>query len=114
MNAPWFDANTWAWLPGTLLGCLGGLWGALGGTLAPQGKARRLVIGYGLLLLAASTVSLACGLIALWAGQPYGVWYGLLLPGVLGVFVIGPLFPLIFHRYREAEERQMQAQDLGG
>ena len=29
MNEPWFDVNTMAWLPGTALGCLGGLWGSL-------------------------------------------------------------------------------------
>ena len=38
MNEPWFDPNSYAWIPGTLLGTLSGLWGALVGTLAPRGK----------------------------------------------------------------------------
>jgi hypothetical protein len=40
MAERWFDAMQWAWLPGTLLGVLGGLWGSLAGVLAPKGKAR--------------------------------------------------------------------------
>jgi hypothetical protein len=112
MNEPWFDPNTWAWLPGTLFGGLGGLWGALGGTLAPRGKARPFILGYGRLLLALSVAFLAAALLALRSGQPYGIWYGLGLPGVLGVVVLGPLFPLVAYRYRQAEERKMAAEDL--
>jgi hypothetical protein len=113
MSQPWFDANLWAWIPGTVYGCLGGLWGALGGTLAPQGKARALVLGLGWLLLLTAAGLLAAAVVALVDGQPYGVWYGLGLPGVLGVAVLGPLFPLARLRYRQAEERRMQAEDLG-
>jgi tellurite resistance protein TehA-like permease len=111
MTEPWFDENYWAWLPGTVLGCLGGLWGALGGVLAPQGKAKRLVFGFGLLLVGLSSASLVAGLVALTVGQPYGVWYGLLLPGD-AVFIIGALFPVVRRRYREAEARRMQAEDF--
>ncbi len=112
MNDPWFDPIRWAWLPGTLLGCLGGLWGALVGTLAPQGKARNLVLGSGMLLWGLSAISLAAGLTALCTGQPYGVWYGLGLAGLLGTLVLGPLLPLVRHHYREAEERRIQAEDF--
>lgn len=112
MNDPWFDPNRWAWLPGTLLGCLGGLWGSLAGVLAPQGKARRVVIGFGELLLWLSAALLAAGLIALFAGQPYGVWYGLGLAGLVGTLALGPVLPLVRKRYREAEERRMQAEDF--
>jgi uncharacterized membrane protein len=114
MNEPWFDQNAWAWLPGTLFGCLTGLWGALCGILVPQGKAKRFVLGYGLLLVAASVVFLAAGLFALLTRQPYGVWYGLLLPGAQGVLLLIPLFWLVVVKgYRVAEERRMQAEDLG-
>lgn len=112
MNEPWFNPNYWAWLPGTLLGCFAGLWGALAGTLAPRGKARPLVLGLARLLVGASVVLLAAGLAALWCGQPYGVWYGLGMAGLVGTLVVGPLLPLIWKRYREAEERRMQAEDL--
>ena len=41
MSEPWFDANSYAWIPGTLLGTLGGLWGALVGTLRPGARGKR-------------------------------------------------------------------------
>jgi hypothetical protein len=112
MNEPWFNPNLWAWLPGTVFGCLGGLWGTLAGVLAPRGKARRFILGYGLMLVAVSVIFLAAALYAFWSGQPYGIWYSMGLPGVQGVVVLGPLLPLVLYRYRQAEERRMSAQDL--
>jgi ribose/xylose/arabinose/galactoside ABC-type transport system permease subunit len=113
MNEPWFNPNAWSWLPGTLCGCLAGLWGALAGILVPRGKARSFIVSFGLMLVAASVAFLAAGLVAYRAGQPHGVWYGLLFPGVQGVLIFDPLILLVVLRgYREAEERRMQAEDL--
>ncbi len=107
MVEPWFDANSWAWLPGTLLGVSIGLWGSLAGVLAPQGKARVIVLGLGWWLFGVSLVLLGAGLIALVNGQPYGVWYGLGMGGLIGTVVLGPILPVVRKRYREAEERRM-------
>src|SRR4051794_31913308 len=82
MNEPWFDPIYYAWIPGTLLGTLGGIWGSLIGTLAPRGKGKVAVLTSLGILLAASVACLGLGIMALVAGQPYGVWYGLLLPGI--------------------------------
>jgi peptidoglycan/LPS O-acetylase OafA/YrhL len=112
MSEPWFDPNLYAWIPGTLIGVLGGLWGALVGTLAPRGKARGLVLGSLAVLLLAGVACLAAGVAALISGQPYGVWYGLLLAGVLGVVVLGSLSPLALNAYRQAEARRLEARDL--
>jgi hypothetical protein len=112
MNEPWFNAAYYSWIPGTLLGCLGGLWGALVGTLAPRGKAKALVLGFGGFLLLAAVFLLAAGVVALVNGQPYGVWYGLGLAGLVGTGVMGPLMPTAVRVYRQAEERRMQAQDF--
>ncbi len=115
MNEPWLDTNTliaWAWLPGALFGVLGGLWGTCAGLLAPRGKARGFVAGFGLLLIAVSAAFLVAGLVAYRAGQPYGIWYGLGLPGAIGLGVMVPNFYVVLTRYREAEERRMQAEDL--
>lgn len=106
MAEPWFDAIRWAWLPATLLGVLGGLLGTLVGVLAPQGKARPLVFGLGWLFLGVSLTLLTAGLTALVSGQPYGVWYGLGLAGLLGTVIIAPLFPIAKKRYQEAEQRR--------
>jgi len=109
---PWFNPALFGWLPGTLFGCLGGLYGALAGILAPRGKARTLVIGLHWLLTATALLFLAAGIVALFLKQPYGVWYALLLPGVLGVVLFPSLSPVIGNRYAEAELRKSRAADL--
>jgi hypothetical protein len=113
MSEPWFDANQWAWVPGTALGCLAGLWGALAGVLAPRGKAKGLLWGTYWLLLGAGAVLLVVGLVAVVAGQPYGVWFGLLIAGVLVCVVFAPMAVVLRHTYRAAEERKMRAQEFG-
>ncbi len=112
MSAPWFDPNLHAWIPGTLLGVAGGLWGAVAGWLAPQGRGKAFVYASGLLLVGLSVVSLIAGLVAMTSAQPYGVWYGLLLPGVLGAISLTWAPGLVRKRYREAEGRKIEARDL--
>ena len=63
-------------------------------------------------ILGTCLLLLALSIVAFLSGQPYGVWYGLGLPGVVGTIVMGSLLPLIKLRYRQAEERKMKAQDL--
>jgi hypothetical protein len=112
MTEPWFDPNLYSWIPGTLLGVAGGTLGGVAGALAPRGKARSLVLG---LFAAAALVSFALlvtGLVALLVGQPYGVWYGLGLPGLIGSVLFVTLFPVLRARYREAETRRIHAADL--
>lgn len=115
MAEPWFDAARWAWLPGTVMGVVGGLWGSFAGVLARSRPA--LVIGSLWAWLAASILLLSVALLALVQGQPYGIWYGLLLPGALGTF-LGIMFlvllvPVLRAAHRQAEEQKMQARDLG-
>ena len=112
MSEPWFSSQ-WAFLPGTVLGCLLGLWGTLMGVLGSRGKAKGLIVGGFWVLLGASVVLLIAGLIALITGQPYGVWYGLGLAGLIGVLVLGFNGPMVFRVYRQAELRRMEARDLG-
>jgi hypothetical protein len=66
-----------------------------------------LVLGLGWVLFGVSLVLLAAGLTALMNGQPYGVWYGLGMGGLIGTVVLGPLLPVVKKRYREAQERRM-------
>ncbi|MCK6460449.1 MAG: hypothetical protein L6Q95_11210 [Planctomycetes bacterium] len=113
MKEPWFDPDTYAWIPGTMLGLFGGLLGTLMGCLGPRGKARGLVGG----LLKGGTLACAAlaaaGVAALLMGQPYGVWYGLLLPGLLGAGILLSLRPVLRRTYEQAEARRMEAHDLG-
>jgi hypothetical protein len=112
MSDPWFDPNMWAWLPGTALGVAGGIWGAMVGVMAPRGKGKGLIWGSYWLLLAASVVMVAASIVAVSGGQPYGVWYGLLLPGVLGLAVLAPLGYVAKKAYWRADEMKMRAQEF--
>lgn len=114
MTEPWFDPNAYAWIPGTTLGLFGALFGTLLGVLGSRGKAEGLIRGLFTGGLVAWGASALAGIAALLLGQPYGVWYGLLLPGVLGVVILLVLRPAMRRGYAEAEARRMHAQDLGG
>jgi hypothetical protein len=111
MTEPWFEPS-YAWIPGTVLGCTAGLLGGLAGWLAPRGKAKAFVLGSFWFLLGIAALLLVAGVIAFVTGQPYGVWYGLGLAGLIGVLVLGLNAPVLLHRYRQAEERRMKAHDL--
>lgn len=63
-------------------------------------------------MLAASVICLILGVLALIYHQPYGVWYSLILPGLIGLVVLGSLTPVAIMRYRQADLRKMQARDL--
>ena len=112
MTEQWFDANLYAWIPGTLLGVAGGILGSLAGILATRGKAKGLVLAFHWLGIGVSAILLIAGVAAFILGQPYGVWYGLGLPGLLGITVFGALLPVLLKRYRAAEERRLAAHDL--
>jgi MFS family permease len=112
MVNPWFNPIMYAWIPGTALGIVGGLYGAIVGMLAPRGKAKKLILGLHFSLIFASAVLLILGIAAYFLGQPYGIWYGFILPGIIGIVVIGALTPVIFNRYQEAELRKTISKDI--
>lgn len=114
MSDPWFDPPLYAWIPGTVFGTLTGLMGALTGTLAPRGKAKSFVLGAWWLFTGVAAAFLGIGVLAFFAGQPYGIWYGFGLPGLIGTLLFPVLLPVIQKRYRTAEERRIQAADFGG
>ena len=109
MNEPWFDP-AWSWLPGTLLGVVGGIWGTACGILMPLSRKKGRWIGMKTLrsvyvgLILYSGLCLLAGLIALVHKQPYGVWYGLLMAGVIGVFALGFQYPLLAKLPRQIEK----------
>lgn len=112
MTQPWFDPIRYAWIPGTLFGAAAGILGALVAWLAVQGKAKTAMIRSWIALWIAAMALLVVGLIGLRSGQPYGVWYGLLLPGIVGTLVLGGNLLVILKRYREVEQRRLAAKDL--
>jgi uncharacterized membrane protein len=112
MTQPWFDPNQYAWIPGTAYGVVAGLMGGLVGWLAPRGRARGFILRAWFTLWFVAIALLVVGTVALINGQPWGVWYGLLLPGVIGTLVVGGNSLVILKRYREVEERRLAAKDL--
>ncbi len=93
------------------LGGLVGLAGALVGILAGRGKARRLVLATMIGLIALGALAAAAGVAAVVMGQPYAVYYPLLLAGGLSAIIPAALLPRVRKRYEELELRRIQAAD---
>ncbi len=96
-------------ISGTLIGCLG----ALIGTLSSLGRGRRLVMLVTWSMVVGGVAALAVGVVALVGGQPYAVYYPLLLVGGISAAVCGGMLPTIRRRYVAVEQERMRAKDLG-
>jgi hypothetical protein len=106
----WWSERTGGWIGGAA-GSAVGLFGALIGVLCSLGRGRRLVLA-GLLALGISGLALlTLGGIALALGQPYAVWYPLLLLGVLDPVLAFSLLPTARRRFEALELRRMRAAD---
>jgi hypothetical protein len=112
MIEPWFDPIRYAWIPGTLIGLIGGTLGPFSGYCASKGKWKGLVMGLYYTVVGFCALLLVSGAVAWISGQPYGIWYGLGMAGVIGMLVFGSLVPVMHRVYRESELRQSQARDL--
>lgn len=112
MMQPWFNPNHYAWIPGAAYGVAAGLLGGLVGWFAPRGRARSFILRAWFALWAVAVVLLAAGFVALAQGQPWGIWYGLLLPGAIGTLVVGANSYVVRKTYQHVEERRLAAKDL--
>jgi hypothetical protein len=118
MAAPWFENpdafGAWA---GAAIGVLGGLVGTLGGVtgwLAPKGVGRRLIVPLWWTTIALGALLLVIGLAAVVLGQPYAIWYPLVLGGGLIALLAKFLLPTVYARYADADERRRAAAELRG
>ena len=91
---------------GSALGMLGGLIG-----LAAWKKSRRLSFGLCLTGILFGCAALISGLIAVGVGQPFHVYYPLLLLGSISLFVIGFNYQNLTRQIQADELRRMQAAD---
>lgn len=111
---PWFNEQTAGMIGGIIggsIGAAGGIIGGMSGLCVRKGW-KKLVYGMFGVCIAVSIVLLIAGVVALFAQQPYHVWYVFGLPGLIGTAVFGGLFPVIRKRFTENELRQMQAKDI--
>ncbi len=112
---PWWSETAAAWFGGIGGGGGGSLCGVLGmliGILAPRGIGRRVMIPLCVLCVGAGGIALVASLVALFSGQPYHVWFPLLLTGLVVTIVMSFMVALAVACYRRIDERKMQAEDL--
>jgi hypothetical protein len=116
MVQPWFEPNEFgAWygtIAGSGAGLLGGVVGTLAGVMGPRGIGRKWILGLMYGGVALGLLQLLFGIYALLAGQPWGIWYGPVLCGAMPTIVFGALTPVVRLRYRQAEERRVEAEGL--
>jgi len=119
MSEPWFNPQQFGTYFGAIGGGVGGsligILGGLTGTLAPRGKGKPIIVALWLLFSLAGDASLVFGALALATGQPYGIWFPLLLVGaIIGTLCPALLFRVVLPAYRQAEARKLAAEEIRG
>jgi hypothetical protein len=112
---PWWtaqQAGLFGAIGGSAIGVLGALLGTVGGIGAPRGKCKGPVFSLIGIALGLGALSLVAGVVAVIAGQPYHVFYPLLLGGGITSVVFGAALPVFQARYRQADMRRLDAESL--
>lgn len=107
---PWWTERDAGWIGG-IVGSVCGLLGGLIGTLGGMGRARRFVMTLTTGLIGLGVASLIAGVVAVILGQPYVVYYPLLLLGGILAGVCGGILPALRRGYEQRELRRMAAMD---
>ena len=112
MNEPWINPEILTDILGGTGGTLGAIVGILASVFIPKGKAKKLVLGVDIFACTLSGILLAVGIIAYLSGQPYDVWYGFGLCGLIGTPLFGMLFFVFRTEYKKAELRKAMSEDI--
>jgi hypothetical protein len=108
--APWWGTRGGG-VVGATVGLMCGVYGGVMGILASWARGRRLSIPVMVGGLVVCGLMVLTALVAWASGQPYGVWYPLLLSGMITGMLTGTLIPVLKRRLEEDELRQMTALD---
>lgn len=106
----WWSERTGGWIggiAGSVLGCLGSLLAVL----AAKGKCRVFVVTTSKALIGLGIASTLVGLWALSVGQPYAVWFPLLLLGILLESILFVRLRQYQKTYEDLEMRKMVSMD---
>jgi hypothetical protein len=112
---PWWNAHDGTLIGaygGAAIGVLGGILGTAAGVLAPRGRAKGVILASFIGMALAGAVVLCAGAVAMLIGQPRHVWYPLVLIGGIVVIVLPMQIPALRARYRQAEMRRLEAEEL--
>ena len=74
-----------SWIPGTLLGIFGGIFGVTAGILVPRGKGKKIIIIMGAIGILYSLVLLIIGLLYMAYGEGWFLWYPFLASSLFSV-----------------------------
>jgi len=88
-----------------------GLIGGLVGTLCGCGVARRFTLGLMATMAIVGAVATVVGITAIATGQPYHVWYPLMLSGPMSAVLFGLLIPVAKMGYTRRELMKIQSLD---
>ena len=106
----WWSDRT-AGIAGAVAGIAIGLLGAFVGWAIARGRSRRLVVGVCAACTVVGVALLAAAVVALLRGQPYAVWFPLLLSGGLLASIFGAAVRRARVTYAGIELRRMRAMD---
>jgi hypothetical protein len=106
----WWDDRRGG-LIGAIAGVVLGTLGTIQGILAPRGRAKNVMVPLAVIVMGAGITTLVIGLVAVAMGQPYGVYYPLILTGGLAALLWGMMVPAMKRRYSEMEMRRISALD---
>jgi hypothetical protein len=86
--------------------------GVTAGLLARRGKGKAVVMALLAIIIGIGLLCLGAGIVAAIQGQPYAVYYPLLLIGFISVVVGGVNAPALARVYRQAEARRVGAEEV--
>ena len=96
-------------LLGAIVGGICGLLGGFFGVMAAIPPLRRYMFPFGIFVAGCSVIMLIVGLVFLCTGQPWGLWYPLVLVGILGTVIFGVNAFVARHRLMADESRRIAA-----
>ncbi len=111
-EASWMNIPSIGGILGGALGVLLGLFGALAGILVPRAKAKGFMMTLHAVLFLLCLGLLIAGFAAWQQNQVYTLWYAFLLSGLIGILVLGILFPVLRKGYRAAELNKSIMEDV--